>query len=467
MPENEALERRLFAAFAEAGHELHLVGGCVRDRLLGLPVGDLDFATGARPAETAALLDCMGLTVYTIGAAYGTVSAVVPSPGSGRVEITTYRSEVYRKGSRKPVVTFGDNLEDDLVRRDFTLNAIAIDAAGGVVDPCGGLGDLRAGVLRTPLDPLVTMREDPLRMLRAARFAGRFGFALAVGLPEAIRSCSADMAIVAVERQLMELDGLLGLQDGFCAARAVRVIDECGLLGQVLPELEPLRGLNGTPSPKWHDLSPWDHTLMVLRHAPPILVVRWAALLHDCGKPATAAKGADGFDRYPGHEAAGARIAIDLALRLKFPRRRREAVAGLVRMHMRPALYDGGWGESAVRRLTSDAGDSMPDLLALARADARSLSPGASAEKLALLDDLEQRAGGIAQRMSGRFLPQDLGDLLRAEMYPGKADAPKIGDAILRLTDLIADGLLPAGRDARFYADWLTRKNGRGQSSKT
>lgn len=453
------MESILFEAFAGAGHELYLVGGCVRDRLLGIPErGDLDFATDAGPDRTAGILESLGLSVYGVGAEFGTVSASVSAGSAGRIEITTYRSEVYRKGTRKPKVRFGPKLEDDLVRRDFTINAMAMGPCGTLVDPCGGEADLRAGVLRTPLDPAVTMREDPLRMLRAMRFAGRFGFRLADGLADAIRSSAADMSIVSVERQLMELDGLLGLADGRGTAMGLRLLDECGLLEHVLPELVPLRNLGGRPPDGWHHLTAWDHTILAVRWASPRLLVRWAALLHDSGKPSTAATGGDGFDRYIGHESEGARMASAIGTRLRFPRKRRDGVAKLVRMHMRPMLFDDSWTDSAVRRLVVDAGDLLTDLMSLARADAMALAPRASEERAALLERLEGRISLLSEMTSRRPLPRDLGDLLRTGLYADPSDAPRIGEALRELLDLIADGKIPAGRDARFYVEFLRKR---------
>lgn len=455
MPDMAVLERRLFEAFASAGLELHLVGGCVRDRLLKLRGGDLDFATSATPDRTAEILTSLGLSIYTIGAEFGTVSASTAPGAAGKIEVTTYRSEVYRKGSRKPRVRFGLRLEEDLVRRDFTVNAMAIDSDNCLTDPCGGLDDLKEGILRTPLDPLITMAEDPLRMLRAARFAGRFGFRLAEGLAGAIRASSSEMAIVSVERQLMELDGLLELPDGRGTALGLRLIDECGLMEVVLPELVPLRDLEGNPPQNWHNLTVWDHTLLAVRNAPPRVGLRWAALLHDCGKPGCVTRGEDGFDRYIGHETRGAEISIELGTRLRFPKKRREAVARLVRMHMRPALFDQSWTDSAVRRLATDAGDLLPDLMSLSRADACAMSPEASKARLSQLAALEERLTTLSAKLTGRPLPPDIGELLRSALYSEPCDAPRIGEALRKLMDLIADGKIPPGRDAAFYVEYL------------
>jgi poly(A) polymerase len=458
MADIAAMERKVFEAFGDAGLEVYLVGGCVRDRLSDRPAGDLDFATNAEPGRTAGILESLGLSVYTVGARFGTVSASVSPGAAGRIEVTTYRSEVYRKGSRKPEVRFGLRLEDDLVRRDFTVNAMAMDGDGCLVDPCGGLEDLRAGILRTPLDPMVTMSEDPLRMLRAARFGGRFGFRLAEGLAEAIRSSAGELAIVSVERQLMELDGLLGLPDGRGAAHGLRLLDDCGMMEAVLPELVPLRDLRGRPPAGWHNLTIWDHTLLTVRNASPMLTVRWAALLHDCGKPASVSTGEDGFDSYIGHERVGSELAEVIGHRLRFPAKRRAAVARLVGLHMRPALFDGSWTDSAIRRLAGDAGELLPELISLSRADAMAMSPEASRSRLAQLDILERRLAAVSERLAARPFPPDLGERLRSTLFTEPSDAPRMGEALRRLLDLVADGKLPAGRDASFYVDYL-RKN--------
>ena len=452
------LERKLFAAFDKAGFELYLVGGVVRDRILSRNSrqDDLDFATSARPADTKRILEDLGFRTWDVGAGFGTISAMHTRAGVHRkIEITTFRAEVYRKRSRKPEVVFGKSLEEDLRRRDFTINAMAADAGGVLVDPFGGRGDISAGVIRTPMDPVVTMQEDPLRMLRAVRFAARFGFVLDPGLCSAMESHAGDLEFVSRERWLMELDEMLDSESGRTAAASVALLKTTGLLGIVLPELVPLAGEEGAAQGPWHHLDAWHHTLAVLEATDRNLDLRWAALLHDAGKPSTRSADLWGTPNFHGHEGTGVEIVLAVAERLRFSKKRRDAVARLVKLHMRPALYRKSWTESAIRRLKRDAGPALDLLMALARADAAALAPELRDGRLSDLGDLEKRLA--ACRVDVRLLPKSLAPALEKLHGIGDLEGPKMGRLLARLEELVVDGELGPGQKPAYYIEWLER----------
>ncbi len=447
-------ERLLFDIFESTGRMLYLVGGTVRDRLMGNPSSDLDFATDALPSETASLLAGAGFRPFDIGGRFGTISAVTEEGGrSVHVEVTTFRTEKYRDGSRKPSVEFGTGLEEDLRRRDFTINAIAQDSRGVVTDPCGGVGDLEGGLLRTPGDPLVTMREDPLRILRAVRFSARFGFALDPALERSIRENGRWLEGVAVERWVQELDGILHLDDGEASARGMAMIADLDLIGVVLPELAPLCLSDDMDQGAWHEEGAWSHSLCVLSRVRPVRSLRWAALLHDAGKPSCRTEDGDGRIRYHGHPAAGAALCDSVSDRLKFSRTRRMEIRRLVGLHPRPADYRPEWTHAAVARLARDAGDLLDDLLELSRADASCRNPSAAAVRNALLDELTARLSDESLRPVVRLLPEGLGAALAAHLT-GRA----VGEALAFLEDLAVAGEMDVAAPPSAFVDALRQR---------
>lgn len=371
-PAQAAVVRDLARAFAGGGAELYLVGGIVRDILLGreLP-GDLDFATDAPPERTHAL----GLTagadaVYLVGERFGTVGLVFGQKSPVRVEITTYRREHYPDETRHPAVEHVGSLIDDLARRDFTVNAIAADATTGELrDPFGGEADLALAVLRAVGDPDERFVEDPLRLLRAARFVAELGFRVDRPTFAAMARGAPNLARISQERIYAELTRLL---TGDFASHGLDVLLDAGLLIEAMPELAPLAaeatGQPGTQREK--DL--WEHTLRVVDRAPARPVVRWAALLHDAAKPLTRSIDEQGEVHFFGHERVGADLATRLLRRLKADKATQTTVRRLVELHLRPAGYEPDWTDSAVRRLMLEADGVLEDLLDLVAADVTS-----------------------------------------------------------------------------------------------
>ena len=385
--QQQRLVTLLARAIGDLDGELYLVGGGVRDVLLGEQgPADLDFATSLRPDQVRVVGETLpNVRVYDIGEKFGTIglviqdSSLVPHAehpdGAGDdpdiVEITTYRSEEYEPGSRHPAVLFGDSIEADLARRDFTVNAIAVNAATGeVVDPWYGQADLAMGVLRAVGNPGERFAEDPLRLLRAARFAAQLGFSIAPETLAAMREQAEALETVSVERIYHEVTRLLTAP---YADHGLDVLLETGLLTIAMPELAPLeQAAYGHPGiHREKDL--WEHSKRVVMQAPPRPTVRWAALLHDAAKPLTRSVDASGETHFFGHERVGADLAGTLLRRLKADRRTIRDVTRMVDLHLRPAGYDAStWTDSAVRRLALEVGDLMPDLLDLVAADVTS-----------------------------------------------------------------------------------------------
>ncbi len=367
---------RMGLAFADAGSELVLVGGIVRDVLLGRPIpNDLDFATSVPPDVTRGIGIAAGAeSSYGIGERFGTIGFAFRSDLDSEpviVEVTTYRSEHYPDESRHPVVQHGVNLLDDLSRRDFTVNAIAADAISGeVIDPFDGQADLARGIVRAVGEPDLRFQEDPLRLLRAARFVAQLGFFVEPETKAAMTRQAPTLARISQERVFAELTKLLC---GEYASHGLEVLLDTGLLVVSMPELDPLASeALGRPPMLHREKDLWEHTLRVVDRTPPRAAVRWAALLHDAAKPRTRSVDVHGDTHFYGHEREGADLARRILSRLKADKATHANVARLVEMHLRPASYEPGWSDSAVRRLTIEADGVLEDLLDLAASDVTS-----------------------------------------------------------------------------------------------
>lgn len=378
--------------FRERGHALYLVGGPVRDLLLDrVEAIDFDFATDALPSVTQELGRSAGaVSIFTIGERFGTIGFAFPDdPETGEegfvFEITTYRSEDYPDETRKPVVQHDVTLIDDLSRRDFTINAIAADPVSGeLVDPFYGQADLAMGVIRAVGDADERFREDPLRLLRAARFVAQLGFRVEYDTQAAMARQAESLNRISVERVYMELTKLLC---GDYAGAGLDVLLETGLLTVAMPELQPLErdALIVDRRGRAREKDLWSHTKLVIEKAPARPVVRWAALLHDAAKPLTRSIDAAGEVHFFGHEREGAILSARLLKRLKADKATQQSVFHIIDDHLRPAMYSPDWTDSAVRRLMLDAGDDLDDLLDLVAADvtsAREQKQRAAAERI-------------------------------------------------------------------------------------
>ncbi|MCD4523750.1 CCA tRNA nucleotidyltransferase [Nocardioides sp. cx-173] len=426
--------------FNAAGHELALVGGPVRDAMLGRRHNDLDFATSARPEETERLLKGWGDALWDMGRAFGTIGC---RKGDWVVEVTTYRSEVYDPTSRKPSVDFGDTLDGDLGRRDFTVNAMAVLVPGRVLeDPYGGVVDLAHRVLRTPGRPEDSFSDDPLRMMRAARFAAQLGFTVDPGVVAAMTAMAERIEIISAERVRDELVKLI------CAPYprlGLTLLVETGLAERVLPEL-PALALERDEHHRHKDV--YEHTLTVLEQAidledrlggEPDFVSRFAALMHDVGKPRTRRFVEDGTVTFHHHDVVGAKITRKRMKALKFSNDEIDAVSKLVELHLRFHGYGNGeWTDSAVRRYVRDAGDQLERLHVLTRADCTTRNQRKADRLRRTYDSLEERIARLSEEEELSALRPDLDGNQIMEILqipPGR----EVGQAYHHLLELRMD----------------------------
>lgn len=410
---DDSAASRLGERFQSAGFDLYLVGGSLRDALLGRPSDDLDFATDARPDDIKRIVDPLG-SMFTMGEKFGTIGVQIEDT---RYEITTYRSEVYVDDSRKPTVAFGDSIDVDLSRRDFTINAMALDIAKRtMVDPHDGLVDLARRELRTPLEPEVAFSDDPLRMLRLYRFCATLEFEPDPAAERAASRMAARLEIVSSERIRDELSKLL-LADQ--PSRGLRGIVRSGLAEVFLPELVTL---SEQQDPLHRHKDVWEHTLAVVEKTDPELRIRLAALLHDIGKPDTREFGKNGVT-FHHHEVVGARMARRRLRELRYPKQMVDEVGQLVFLHLRPHTFKMGWSDSAVRRYARDAGDLLDDLNQLVRCDVTTANAKRAAAISRRIDELEERIAVLAEEEELNSLrpPIDGNDVMRhLGLRPGR-----------------------------------------------
>lgn len=477
---------RLATAFAEAGAQLALVGGPVRDAFLGRPVHDLDFATDARPDRILEIVRPISEAHWDIGREFGTIGARIEGE---QVEITTYRSDAYDGHSRKPVVAFGDSIEGDLHRRDFTVNALALALPQlELVDPTGGFQDLMDGVLRTPIEPEISFGDDPLRMLRGIRFTAQLGFHLDLAAFEAIREMAPRIKDISAERVRDEFIKLMATD----APRAgIELMVETGLADLILPELPALR-LERDSAHQHKDV--YEHSIQVLENAIALeqearakadsadadsaaagsaaagsavagkadVVLRIAALLHDIGKPRTREFGPNGQVTFHGHDWVGAKMAKKRLTALRFDNESVKQIARLVELHMRMYNYgSAGWTDSAVRRFARDAGDRLDQLMILIRADITTRNRRKSERLQFGINDLESRLAALREQEELDAIRPELDgeQIMRIlDLKPGR----EVGAARKFLLDLRLDeGVLgEAEATERLLAWWSERQSG-------
>lgn len=452
----------LATAFADAGFDLAVVGGPVRDALLGRETHDLDFTTNARPDDILRIVKPISSTHWDIGRAFGTIGARVQGE---QVEITTYRADSYDGVTRKPVVEFGDTIDGDLLRRDFTVNAMALQVpAVRLIDPTSGVEDLVAGVLRTPIDPEVSFGDDPLRMLRAARFSAQLGFAVEDATLAAVEKLRQTLTIVSPERVQGELVRLMQTDD---PVRGIRVLVETGLIDEFLPEVSALRL---EVDEHHHHKDVYEHSLTVVRQAidlekkrnpgaAPDVPLRLAALLHDIGKPRTRKLEPGGGVTFHHHDVVGSRMARKRMQALRFDGDTTDAVAKLIELHLRFFGYaEGAWTDSAVRRYVRDAGDLVERLHILVRADVTTRNRRKAARLAGAYDDIERRIvelreqeelDSIRPELDGNQIQQILG------IPPGR----EVGEAYRFLLEVRLDeGVIgPDAAEQRLREWWAAR----------
>ncbi|GIF46974.1 poly(A) polymerase [Asanoa ferruginea] len=424
--------------FAKAGHELHLVGGSVRDALLGRLGNDLDFATDAHPDQTLAVLKGWAEATWETGREFGTIGA---QRDGLRLEITTFRADVYDGVTRNPLVQYGSNLADDLRRRDFTVNAMAVSLPDHTfTDPHGGLDDLAAKLIRTPSTPEQSFGDDPLRMLRAARFAAQLRFAVDPAVRAAMSAMAADLDRITAERIRDEFTKLLSGAD---PVTGLRLLVDSGLADRFVPEISGLK-LEIDEHAQHKDV--YEHTLIVVANAVrlegpegPDFVLRMAALMHDVGKPATKAVSPDGRVSFHHHEVVGARMTKQRMKAMRYPKDVIADVVELVALHLRFYGYGRGeWTDSAVRRYVTDAGPLLSRLHKLTRSDVTTRNRRKAAQLAADYDALEDRIARIAAEEDLARVRPDLDGNAIMELL-GVPPGPVVGQAWRYLKELRLD----------------------------
>jgi poly(A) polymerase len=432
----------LAEAFAAAGFELALVGGPVRDAFLGRTVHDLDFTTSATPDQIEKLVKPLADAIWDVGRAFGTIAAQL---GEHTVEITTYRADSYDGSSRKPDVVFGSSLEEDLFRRDFTMNAMALTLPEvKLVDPCNGLEDLLAGVLRTPIEPEISFQDDPLRMMRGARFTSQLGAVIHPDTMAAMTTLAPRIADISAERVREELTRLLATES---PRQGLEVLVETGIADIVLPELPALRLESDEHA---HHKDVYQHTLTVVEQAieeekrrfpdqAPDVVLRVAALLHDIGKPATRRFEGGGVVTFYHHDVVGAKLAKKRLKALRFDNNTIDSVARLIELHLRFFGYsEQAWTDSAVRRYVRDAGEELERLHILVRADVTTRNKRKADRLSFAYDDLEARIAVLAEQEELQAIRPELdGEAIMAilDLPPGR----EVGEAYRFLLELRLD----------------------------
>lgn len=426
--------------FGAAGFEIALVGGPVRDAFLARPTNDLDFTTSAKPDEIVSVLTGSVDAIWDVGRDFGTIGARI---GDTHVEITTYRADKYDADSRKPVVAFGTDLNDDLFRRDFTINAMALRLPEGVfVDPFNGLQDLLEGTIRTPGKPEDSFNDDPLRIMRAARFASQLGFLIQEETFSAMKSMADRIAIVSAERIQVELTKLLlGAQP----REGIEALVDCGIAEIVFPEIPALKL---EVDEHHHHKDVYEHTLTVLEQAIDYekkysleqdIVLRLAALMHDIGKPQTRKLESGGGVTFYHHDVVGAKLATKRLRELRFDNDTIKSVARLIELHLRFFGYsDQAWSDSAIRRYVRDADELLTRLHALTRSDVTTRNQR-KAERLAhAYDDLENRIEQLAKQEELAAIRPDLSGEEIMEVLDIKP-GPEVGLAYRFLMELRLD----------------------------
>jgi len=423
--------RQLATLLHDLGHRSYLVGGSVRDALLDRDIVDVDITTSARPDVVEAVVRPWADAVWLQGQRFGTIGC---EKDGERFEITTFRADVYRSDSRKPEVSFSDDIETDLSRRDFTVNAMAIaldDADGNgpqLVDPYDGLTDLAARRLRTPLAPEISFEDDPLRMLRAARFVTTLGFEPDAALLDAMEQMHERLKIVSAERIRDELSKLIVADD---PSPGLWISSRTGLSQVFLPELNAMQ-LEQDPIHRHKDVL--AHTIAVVAKTSPRLRIRLAALLHDVGKPRTRGYGPQGVT-FHHHEVVGARMARERMLALRYPNDLVDDVAKLVELHLRFHTYRMGWTDSAVRRYVRDAGPLLDDLNELTRCDCTTRDARKAAALGRRMDELEERIAELREHEElARIRPALDGNMVMK--FLGVTPGPIVGEALEFLLEL-------------------------------
>ena len=442
--------RRVFDIFKREGVQVYLVGGTVREMLRGRldAPEDFDFATPTSAEETIKILRKAGIRPIPLGVVFGTVGAIIQGI---KVEITTFRrSEEYKSRSRHPNVEFGGTIEEDLQRRDFCMNAIAMSESGELVDPNDGAGDIEKELISVPSDPAKIFSDDPLRLMRAARFVSQLGYNVDPATAKVARKMSFMITSVSRERWKMEMDKLLMGDD---VDRGLQYLYDSKLLTFMMPEMTILEGF--AQNDEYHHKDVWEHTKRALKGSAKEIDVRWALLMHDIGKPYTKSID-DGRVHFYHHEMVGETIARSIMFRLRFSNEQRKKVSTLIFNHMRPNMYGDDWNDSAVRRLAKNLRGHVFDLINLSRADITSMRPETVRRGLDRLDKLQDRIEHVlAEDLKKPPLPKGMGKEIMERF--DIAEGPEVGAYMVRLNKALDEGEIAAGQEFEYYLEFLEK----------
>lgn len=443
--------QKIFNIFEKNNQQIFLVGGIVRDKLLNIESNDIDFATSAPPENSIKIVKSEGLSVFEIGIEFGTIQTLIDSE---KVEITTFRcKESYTKGSRKPGVVFGKTIEEDLIRRDFSINSIAMDKNGNFIDPFGGIEDIKNKIIRTPGDPDISFGDDPLRMLRAARFAAKLDFNIEKLTFESIKRNKEKIHNISVERIFEEMTKLLMCKD---PTKGLKVLEDTGLMGQIFPEIQEVIEFKEEQG-KFHHKDVWGHIVEVVKNSEQIEEVRWSALMHDIGKVKTRFVNKTGIHFY-GHDLEGAKIWDKIAERLKTSKDFKETIHFLIEHHMEPSLLSKETiSEKAARRFVNRAGKNLNNLFKLSFADITSHHPEIVEEGQKRCLQLKQRVEKLStiEEVINPKLPHGLG--LKISEAANRKPGPWLGGIMQKLHQKLIDGDL--NKDSDFIAEALNILN--------
>jgi poly(A) polymerase len=441
----EGIFKKIYEIFRKEKGEIFLVGGSVRDMLMGKELTDFDFATSFPPQKTRQILNKNKIKTFPVGWAFGTVGAVI---NDKEIHITTYRKkETYRLRNRKPIVEFGKSLEEDLKRRDFTINTLAISPEGKIIDTYNGSKDLKEKLIRTPSNPDESFEDDPLRILRAFRFQSQIGFRIENATYKAIKRNAFRIMYISEERIQQEMNKLLL---GESVVKALADMMDATVLNFFIPELYPLKNLHQESNHHHKDV--WMHTLKVVENTPKEEILRWAALLHDIAKPYVKVEDKNGI-HFHRHEELGSKMAYSILSRLKFPKSWREDISFLIARHMRANLYTKEWTDSAVRRFIRETGSRLEKVLTLSRCDITSYRKEKVREKLKLLDELGERIKAL-KSVKELKCPISGDEIMKKfKLSPG----PTIGKIKDSIMNEIIEGNLPQKGEKEIYFELASK----------
>lgn len=435
--------KTIYEIFRKEKGEIFLVGGSVRDMLLGKELTDFDFATSFTPEKTQKILRKNKIKTFPVGWAFGTVGAIIKGK---ETHITTYRKkEKYLPRNRKPSVEFGDSLEEDLKRRDFTINTLAISPEGKIIDIYNGKKHLKEKLICTPSNPEESFEDDPLRILRAFRFQSQLGFRIEKPTYNAIVKNAFRIMYVSEERIREEMNKLL-LGD-FVINALINMMDSTAL-NFFIPELYPLKNLHQESNTHQKDV--WLHTLKVVNNTPKDEILRWAALFHDIAKPYVKTENSEGIHFYR-HEDLGSKMTYSILSRLKFPKSWKEEISFLISKHMRANLYTSKWSDSAVRRFIRETGDKVDKVLTLSRCDITSYRREKVKQKLALLDELGKRIKDL-KSVKELKCPISGDEIMKKFKFSPSPIIGKIKDSIM---NEIIEGKLPQDGKKEIYLNFV------------